>query len=149
MSVPVQPNALVFRSHVDWRLAAIVFVPAGLAVTGTSASLVRQPHTEAWIALAVSVLVLAFGLWVYATTAYEVGEAVLIVRSGPVCIRVPIATIRQISTSHAVIAAPALSLRRLKLEYGTYDVAIVSPADHGGFIAALVERNPAIVVRTA
>jgi hypothetical protein len=71
------------------------------------------------------------------------------VRSGPVCVRVPIATIGQISTSHTVIAAPALSLRRLKLEYGTYDVAIVSPADQGGFIAALVERNPAIVVRTA
>ena len=51
--------------------------------------------------------------------------------------------------SRTLLAGPALSLRRLELDHGTYDVAIVSPKDRDGFVAALVARNPAIDVRDA
>ncbi|MFN9214072.1 MAG: PH domain-containing protein [Gemmatimonadota bacterium] len=42
---------------------------------------------------------------------------------------------------------PALSLRRLEVDHGKYDTAIVSPHDRVGFIADLVERNPTIEIR--
>jgi hypothetical protein len=68
------------------------------------------------------------------------------VRSGPLRARLPIASIRRISRSSTLLAGPALSLRRLEVDHGKYDTAIVSPHDQAGFIAALVERNPTIEI---
>lgn len=141
------PVALTFRSRIDWWLAALIFVPLGVAAWRGSAEVWHSPTPGNWVAAIVVGLALTITVWLYATTAYDVESTALVVRAGPLRERIPIASIRSIERSRTLIASPALSLRRLEIAYGTYDIAVVSPADQAGFIAALVERNPAIVVR--
>lgn len=140
-------NTLTFRSRIDWWLAALIFGVLGLAAWRVGAEVWRKPTPDNWVAAGVTALVLTFAIWTFATTAYDVDTETLVVRSGPIHGRVPIASIRRISRSSTLLAGPALSLRRLEVEYGKYDTAIVSPHDQAGFIAALVARNPAIEIR--
>jgi len=140
-------DTLTFRSRIDWWLAAIVLGALGSAAWGVGLELWRKPTTGNGVAAVVTGLVLALAIWVFASTAYDVGPAELVVRSGPLRARVPIASIRRVSASRTLLAGPALSLRRLEVDYGKYDTAIVSPADQAAFIAALTARNPAIDVR--
>lgn len=140
-------NTLTFRSRIDWWLATIVFGALGSAAWGVGRELSRKPTTGDWVAAVVTSLVLALVTWVFTSTQYEVGPVELVVRSGPIRATVPIATIRRVSASRTLLAGPALSLRRLEVEYGKYDTAIVSPADPAAFILALTARNPAIDVK--
>jgi membrane protein YdbS with pleckstrin-like domain len=140
-------NTLTFRSRVDWWLAVVVFGALGSAAWAVAVEVWKKPNTGNWIAAAVTGLVLALTVWLFTGTAYDVSPTELVVRSGPLRARVPIASIRRISASRTILAGPALSLRRLEIDYAKYDTAIVSPADQSAFIAALVARNPDIEVR--
>ena len=140
-------NTLTFRSRIDWWLAALIFGVLGLAAWRVGAAVWSKPTPGNWVAAGVTAVVLAISVWFFATTEYEVDAESLVVRSGPIRERVPIASIRRISTSATLLAGPALSLRRLEVDYGKYDTAIVSPSDQAGFISALVARNPSIEVR--
>jgi membrane protein YdbS with pleckstrin-like domain len=140
-------NTVKFRSRIDWWLAALIFGALGLAAWRVGAEVWWKPTPDNWVAAGVTALLLALAIWTFATTAYDVDTETLMVRSGPIHARVPIASIRRISTSSTLLAGPALSLRRLEVEYGKYDTAIVSPHDQAGFIAALVARNPTIEIR--
>lgn len=138
---------MTFRSRIDLWLVAIVFGALGTAAWRVGAEVWRRPTPENWVAAGITGLILALAIWTFATTAYHVDAETLTVRSGPVHARIPIASIRRISTSSTLLAGPALSIRRLEVEYGKYDTAIVSPHDQAGFIAALVARNPNIEIR--
>lgn len=139
---------LTFRSRIDWWLAVLIFGALGAAAWAVGSELWRKPTTGNWVAAIVTGLTLTLVIWIFASTAYDIGPEELVVRSGPLRARVPIASIRRVSASRTPLAGPALSLRRLEVEYGKYDTAIVSPADRAAFIAALTARNPAIEVRT-
>lgn len=145
--MPPADDTRTFRSRIDWWLAAIVFGLLGVAAWRIGGELLGDPTLEHWVAAGVVYGIFAATFWVFASTGYDVGPTDLIVRSGPIRAHVPIASIRRISSSRTILAGPALSLRRLEVEYGKYDVAIVSPKDQAGFIAALTARNPAIEIR--
>lgn len=147
MAMSSNLDTLTFRSRIDWWLAALVFGALGSAAWAVGLELWREPTPGNWVAAVVTGVALALAIWIFASTSYDVGPAELIVRSGPLRARVPIASIRRVSASRTPLAGPALSLRRLEVDYGKYDTAIVSPADKAAFIAALTARNPAIEVR--
>ena len=140
-------DTLTFRSRIDWWLPALIFGLLGVAAVQIGAELWGNPSLENWVVAGIVYAALAATIWVFTSTAYEVGPTDLVVRSGPIRVRVPIASIRRISSSRTILASPALSMRRLEVEYGKYDVAVVSPKDQAGFIAALTARNPAIEIR--
>ncbi|HRN52438.1 MAG TPA: PH domain-containing protein [Gemmatimonadaceae bacterium] len=140
---PSQPRA-VFRSRIDWWLAVIIFGVLGLAVWKTLADLLANPRAASYIGFGVSAGVLAATAWLFATIRYEIDDTSLYVCVGPMRSAVPIAAIRRIKRSSTLLASPALSLRRLEIDYNKYDTAIVSPKDQAVFIAALTTRNPNI-----
>ena len=137
----------VFRSRVDSWLILLVLTPMALALWKTGTLVFQRPDGEAQVAFVVSVLAIAFLAWTFLDTKYVIEGESLRVQSGPFRSRIAIATIRRISPSSSLLAAPALSLRRLEIDYGKYDTAIVSPKDQSGFIAALQAINPAIELR--
>lgn len=139
-------TTLTFRSRVDWWLAALIFGALGHTAWRVGTAAWRRPTPDLVVAAGVTALVLALAIWIFAGTAYDVEAETLVVRSGPFRARLPIASIRRISRSSTLLAGPALSLRRLEVDHGKYDTAIVSPHDQAGFIAALVERNPTIEI---
>ena len=78
------------------------------------------------------------------STCYVIEGDTLLVRSGVIKWRVPIGDIRSITPTRSVASAPALSLDRLRIEYGNR-VILVSPEEKQRFIEALRAINPAIV----
>jgi hypothetical protein len=126
-----------FHSKVDvWLLAVFLasacvslVVAYGLAAQGRGAGLVAAG------------LVFAVGaglpLWLLASTTYVVGKAALVIRSGPFSWHVPRAQITRVVETRSPASSPALSLDRLRIEYGAGRVVLVSPHDRDGFLRAL------------
>jgi hypothetical protein len=57
---------------------------------------------------------------------------------------IPVASIKRITPTKTIFSAPALSLDRLEVFYGTYDSVVISPERKDEFIKLLQSINPAI-----
>jgi Bacterial PH domain len=78
------------------------------------------------------------------STYYLIDGNTLIIRSSFITWRVPIAAIRSITPTRSALSSPALSLDRLRIDYGGKWI-LVSPEDKRRFIESLRAINPAIV----
>jgi hypothetical protein len=69
----------------------------------------------------------------------------LVVRSGPFKWCIPIADITSITPTSNPLSSPALSLDRLRIEYGRGHLLMISPRDKEQFVRDLVvtARDPA------
>jgi hypothetical protein len=85
----------------------------------------------------------AFSFWVLYGTRYGFVGRALHVRSGPFRWRVPLASIDHVRPTRNPLSAPAPSLDRLEVRYKERRrYILISPADKGGFLRALVARAP-------
>jgi membrane protein YdbS with pleckstrin-like domain len=128
---------VIFPSKVDVWLFLVLVAAAG-AVLVAAGSAFRQ---ASGIALVVPVLVIGIGavlpLWILASTRYVIRDATLHVQSGPFAWRIPVSSITGITPTNSPLASPALSLERLRVEYGAGRVVLLSPADRQAFIHAI------------
>lgn len=91
------------------------------------------------LALLVPVLLLGVGLplWILIDTHYTFVRDELIVRSGPFRWRVPLRDIRSVTPTRDMQSGPALSLDRLRIDYGKGRAVLVSPAEKDAFLQAI------------
>lgn len=75
--------------------------------------------------------------WVLFGTYYVVEGGTLRVRSGPFRWQIRISDIRTVRSSRSPLSAPALSLDRLRIEYGETCHILVSPQHQEAFMKAL------------
>lgn len=125
------------RSKVDGWLAAVLLASIALLVAGLWTAHAQDGPLP--VALALPILLLGAGLplWILAVTHYTfVGEE-LIVRSGPFRWRIPLREIRSVTPTRDMLASPALSLDRLRIDYGAGRAVMVSPADKDAFLRAI------------
>jgi len=136
-----QPDILTFPSKIDLWLVVVLSASVGVPslAMGYRALVVRDTR------LVPPVLVLAgvtaFLWWIYATTAYRITADMLLVRSGPVRIDVPLKSITALRASRTLLSAPALSLDRIEVSYDSKRV-VISPRDRIAFVAAMKQRLP-------
>lgn len=130
-----------FRSRVDWWLPLLILaVPAAILLAVARST--NAPRGEQLTAVVVAAVSLALLVWLLLTTHYTFEDNALVIRSGPLRSEVPYARITRVAHSRSVLAAPAMSLRRLMIHFGVGDFAIISPADLPAFLHALRERVP-------
>ena len=135
-----------FRSRVDLLLVAIIAIPL-LAALGVSSVRAWSHGMGALVGTGlVYAVVLGLVGWIFCDTSYTLTATELQIRSGPVRATVPLATLHRVRRSHTLIAAPALSLRRLELDGRGGQLVIISPDDLDGFLAALRARVPSIIL---
>lgn len=137
----METSTLKFRSKVDGWLVLVIITTAifcigtALATAGT-ASLLSM--------LVVSLIVLLgvlFPVWLLRSTYYLLREHDLQVRSGPFRWSIPLQEIREVSSTRSPLASPALSLDRLRIDYGRDRSIMLSPEDRLTFTARLEERR--------
>ena len=109
-----------YRQHGDWRGPA-----AGVVI--------------------LIIVELFFVEYVLRSTYYEIEGDTLLIRSSFITWRVPIREIRSVTPTRSPTSSPALSLDRLRIDYGHKSI-LVSPADRNNFVAMLRSVNPAITV---
>ena len=132
---------MVFRSKIDTWLG-LLLLAAGGVVAGVSVQLMVAPIGVArLLGLPLLALGAGFPLWLLATTRYAVEPELLRIYSGPMRWVVPLREITRVARSRNPLSAPALSLDRLRIDYGNGRWCLVSPADRDGFLRALKARG--------
>ena len=127
-----------FKSAVDsWYYLLIVIIPVTVLVP----ILFAPSETDRMIGIVIGALAAALPIWLLVSTVYEVDEENLLVRSGPFRWTIRLSDIRTIEPSKSLISSPALSLNRLRIEYGSYKSILVSPEDQEGFIEAVQNHS--------
>jgi len=79
------------------------------------------------------------------STYYVIDGHTLIIRSSFITWRVPIREISSVTPTRSALSSPALSLDRLRVQYGRKSI-LISPDDRERFVAMLRTVNPAITV---
>ena len=138
----------VFRSRIDPLLAALVIVPVLVACGVVLQRAAARGQPPSGVTLATLVLSVGLVAWIFTTTSYRFVDHDLLVQSGPMRVRVPVAQIRRVTRTRSVLSAPALSLQRLEIEYDTHRFVVISPKDEAGFLAALKVNAPSAELPT-
>lgn len=106
----------------------------------------RDLHGPIAGAAIVIVAVLIFVSWFFRSTYYVIDGDTLVLRSAFLTWRIPIRDITAVTPTRNPLSSPALSLDRLRIDYGSGFI-LVSPERKEQFIEALRAVNPAIIRR--
>ncbi|KGT46536.1 MULTISPECIES: PH domain-containing protein [Acinetobacter] len=129
-----------FRSKKDWWIVAFIVCMSGLLlqlllVMQAKGTLEQYPLHSTVYMLTIAVL-----WWPLLSTRYIVENGILTVRSVWLKWQIPLSSIQQIQPTDLSSIAPALSLKRLKIDYeenGVKKFILVSPKDQAAFIQAV------------
>lgn len=133
-----------FSSKVDTWLALILAASALLALCGVGAATWAGKMS---IAASVATVLITAGvpIWIFATTRYDISNEFLIVHSGPFRWSIPLVEIKSVTPTRSPLSSPALSLDRLRIEYGQGRVVMISPSDKAAFLRVLETHQRAAV----
>ncbi len=127
-----------FRSKIDtWLLVLLVAALAIVFVSFFGAVGDGLPPGILLVFFAVVMLVGGLIVSTLVATHYTIDGDTLIVVSGPMRWRIPIAEIQKVEATKQPWSSPALSLDRLRLHYGNGRRIMISPADKKGFLKAI------------
>lgn len=125
-----------YRSKVDWWIGLLLCVPP-VAAVATNVSLLMGEKHEGWLVGAV-VAVVVFGIYVGLVfpMRYGLGNGQLIIRSGLLRQKLALSDIVEVHRTHNPLSSPALSLDRLRIQYGQgfFKGVMISPADRQQFL---------------
>lgn len=132
-----------FRSKVDAWLALVVALGLGW-IWISPVRRIWAGRTTDVLDVIIPPLMSALMIWIFRTTYYVVTVDRLIVHSGPFRRTVPLRSITRLRATRNPRQAPALSLDRIEVRYGSKQL-LVSPRDKPGFVRAIVNRAPQTV----
>jgi len=126
--------ATVYKSKIDvWIALIILFVVVFSLISALQQLSAYSPYAK-WNALIIAAAGMGIPLWLLLATRYIITEDQLLVRSGPFRWRIPISEISGITSTYSPFSSPALSIRRLRIEYGDHKSVLISPRDRDNFI---------------
>jgi hypothetical protein len=133
-------NAVVYRSRLDlWLLAPFTGLTLGSVYAAS-----RLMHLPG-MAPAMALLLLAFAvtvpLWTMLGTRYTLSDETLRVRSGPFAWRIALREVSRMEPTRDARSSPALSLDRLRIDYGDGRSLMISPADKQRFVRDFAARR--------
>ncbi|MGE3962006.1 MAG: PH domain-containing protein [Dehalococcoidia bacterium] len=137
-----------FRSKVDWWLVAILVLTPLPGVGIIIAGLIAGETSSVLIAILTTTGIFALYYAVVWPVEYVVEADVLEIRAGRMRQRTPLADITGIRRSRNILASPALSLDRVRIDRARGAYLLLSPADRAGFARAILDRNPDVEVPT-
>jgi hypothetical protein len=124
----------VFPSKIDWALALVPVL--GVAGAGVALGVAgdRLPVTVQAIILLTVFPTVAIVVWMVLATDYTLDAQHLTVRCGPFRWRIGLGDISAVSATRDPSSGPALSLDRLRVEYGRGRAILISPRDASRFL---------------
>jgi hypothetical protein len=127
-------GASIHSSKVDTWLILVAALAAGASV-GVAVALLREGGVPVVVMVPV-VVVLGTGLplWTLFGTCYELTPGRLRIRCGPFRWTVPLNEIRAVTPTSNPLSSPALSLDRLRIDYGRGSSVMISPRDQARFL---------------
>jgi hypothetical protein len=132
-----------FRSKVDAWLAITLVLSAAVALFAAYSIASRTAGLNLLGPAMLAAIGAGLPIWLFFSTNYLVQGGNLVIHSGPFRWRVPLSGITRIVPTRSARSSPALSLDRLRVEYGAGKTVLVSPQDQEAFMQAISEARSA------
>lgn len=128
---------VVHKSKIDAWLVAVLAISIVVSLFG-AAVVLAEGSTTSWV-LGAFIAAVGAGLpiWLLLSTRYTLKRDQLIVQCGPFKWRVPTAEITGVTPTSNPLSSPALSLDRLRIDYGRGASLMISPCDKDRFLSDL------------
>lgn len=138
-----------FSSKKDWWLTIIVWVPMLFFIgIGGYTLLYKEFSIGGFVLIFILMVILPIQLlWMWLTTYYVLDDSHLVIKYGPFKKVIPLNTIKSVKKTMNPWSSPALSLKRLEIMYGKYDIVLISPIDRDKFMEIISERCPQIKIK--
>jgi uncharacterized membrane protein YdbT with pleckstrin-like domain len=129
----------VYRSKVDTWLG-ILLGGLPIVILFVAWKLIHTPVPGRFI-IAIALLVLGVGLPIslLLATTYIITNASLLIQSGVFKREIQIKDISKLELTNDPISSPALSMDRIRIEYGSEKSVLVSPVNKEGFLQNLYD----------
>ena len=126
-----------FKSKIDrWLLYLLIAVMVFEVVVMSAAAMQADSPLEATVLIIAALVIVGLLGSMLIGTHYTVDGNILRIRCGPFRWQVPVDAIESVEPTRNPLSSPALSLDRLRLQYGKRRI-LVSPADKAGFLKAI------------
>lgn len=123
----------VYSSKIDaWLLIALV--AAMVMSLYASATVLSAGPAAWWMLLLTAAVGIGLPLWLLLDTRYVLEPGQLTIRSGPFKWQVPVSDITSMTPTRNPLSSPALSLDRLRIDYGSGKSIMISPRDKEEFM---------------
>lgn len=137
-------DELAFNSKIDlWLLVvllAAVSLCAWILIENWNLLLARGA-VFAVLTIIPLALGVVFPLWILLSLRYFLSDRTLRVRCGPVRWRIAIGDITDVNPTRNPLSSPAMSLDRLRIEYGQGRSVMISPEPREEFLRQLEHRR--------
>ena len=130
----------IFRSKIDWWVLGFLICLTGLLLQLLLTMQAKGTLLQFPVHAAVYVMTMAFVWWPAWNTKYTVDEEYLSIRCLFLTWKIKRSEIQSISKTNNSVASPALSLKRVKVDYlkeGESKFVLVSPRNQQAFCDAL------------
>ena len=133
----------VYTSKLDTSIAVVLGVAAFVVILACwQVTPAAVPGN--WLIFAPLVLLgVVLPAWVVAATNYTITDSELLIRSGPFRWAVPIREITSVTPTRSPLSSPALSLDRLRIDFGKGRSVMISPLNREAFVRDLESRRKA------
>jgi membrane protein YdbS with pleckstrin-like domain len=130
-----------YSSKIDVWLAAVVTLGA-IVAAAAAWQVAVAPIPGKWaIVLPILLIGVALPAWIFLATRYTLTQTDLLVRSGPFRWLVPLRAIDRVVPTRCPLSSPALSLDRLRIDYGGGRSIMISPRARETFLQDLDRRR--------
>jgi hypothetical protein len=127
-----------YRSKITVTLTIFVTVILGIIE-------VLMIYEKMWGGFIISLLVMAFVVYIFGNTYYLIQDNTLKIKRGFLFNKsIDILSIKKISETNNAIGATSASSDRLKIFYNSNDTALISPKNKSEFIDQITALNPSI-----
>lgn len=131
-----------FRSKVDWWLRLVLLAAAAASIVALVSLALTESPLQALAFSPVLLLSVVLPVWLMSSTTYTLDAEELLVRSGPLTWHVPLRDIHGVRATRNPLSSPALSLDRVRIDYGDHRAIMISPDDKARFLEELHRRMP-------
>jgi hypothetical protein len=137
-------DELAFSSKIDLWIVILVLVPVA-ACAWALAAYWNPLLARGWLVAVLVAVPLAAGillpLWFVVSLRYFLSDETLRVRCGPFHWRIPIHEITAVNPTPEPLSSPAMSMDRLRIEYGSGHALTISPEHKDEFLRQLDHRR--------
>jgi hypothetical protein len=131
-----------YPSKIDWWIATALCIPPLASVTVLTSLLIQRRFAELPIGIGIVLFVLALYLGLIFPMRYGLDQTHLVIRFGLCRKRIRLADVMEVRFTCNPLSSPALSLSRLRVQYGTgmFDTVMISPRDRDHFMKDLAHK---------
>jgi Bacterial PH domain len=126
--------ATVYRSKADAWLVAVLVSAIAISIYVTFEVFSSGSPLAGWIAALTTGVGVGLPLWLLLSTRYTLEPRQLVVQCGPFKWKIPVADITNITPTSNPLSSPALSLDRLRIDYGRGSSLMISPRNKERFL---------------